>query len=136
MAASFERVFFLGRTTRQRFDLYEEDGSTQIVLDDTDYVRFKIGRGGGSTPSLDLVQGSVTSGGSGIDVLDRGTAGTTPAQVAVTMGENEEMDPGTYDAEFLVVDDSVASPVTDPTVPAGKGIVHIVDMMGGNTGKP
>jgi|GEM_PF-6056720 len=133
MPATFERVFYLGRTTRQRFYLYEADGSTPIVLQATDVVRFKIGRRAGQTPDLDLIDGTVTSGGSGIDILDRGDA-SNAAQVAVIVGESEELDPGAYDAEFLVVDDSVASPTADPTIPANKGVVHVVDMLGGNTG--
>ena len=136
MAAIFERVFFLRRTTRQRFYLYEADGSTPVILDDTDYIRFAVTRGANdASPVLDLVWGSETDGGSGIDVLSCGSA-TAPAEVAVIMGENEVISPGVYDAEFSVVDDSVASPVVDPTIPIMRGIVHIIDTLGGSTGQP
>lgn len=136
MAACFERVFYLGRTTRQSFYLYEADGSTPVQLDDTDYVRFAVGRGGNDpSPILDLVWGTETSGGSGISRLSRGDA-SNPAQIAVIMGQNEVVPPGIYDAEFSVVDDSVASPVNDPTLPIMRGIVHVLDTIGGSTGKP
>lgn len=136
MAAFFERTFYLGRTTRQQFDLYEADGATAVQLDDTDYVRFAAGRGGNDpSPILDLVWGATTAGGSGITILSRGSA-SAAAQVAVVVGENESIPPGTYDAEFSVVDDSVASPLTDPTVPIMRGVIHVVDTIGGSTGMP
>lgn len=135
-AAFFEWAFYLGRTTRKRFYLYERDGSTPVALDDTDYVRFAAGRGGSDpSPVLDLVWGTETDGGSGIDVLSRGDS-STPAEVAVIVGERETIPPGDYDAEFSVVDDSAASPVVDPTLPIMRGVIHVIDTIGGSTGKP
>lgn len=136
MSAFFERSFYLGRTTRQSFYLYQADGSTAVQLDDTDYVRFAVGRGGNDpSPVLDLVWGSETSGGSGIQVISRGSS-SSPAHVAVIVGEDEIIPPGVYDAEFSVVDDSSASPVADPTLPIMRGVVHVIDTIGGSTGKP
>jgi hypothetical protein len=136
MAACFERTFYLGRTTVHYFDLYESNGETVVNLDDTDYVRLAAGRGAmDPSPILDLVWGATTAGGSGIEILDRGTA-TTPARIAITVGQNESIQPGTYDAEFSVVDDSVASPIADPTLPIMRGIVHVIDTIGGSVGKP
>lgn len=135
-ASCFERAFYLNRTTSQSFSLYEADGSTPVQLSESDYVRFAAGRGGNDpSPILDLVWGTETAGGSGIRVSSKGDA-DNPAVVIVTMGENETIHPGTYDAEFSVVDDSVASPVADPTVPIMRGVVHVIDTVGGTTGKP
>jgi hypothetical protein len=134
--SSFERVFFANRTTRQVFDLYARDGATPIQLQADDYVRFSAGRGGDDpSPILDLVNGSETDGGSGIDVITTGD-GTTPAQVAVIVGENETIHPGTYSAQFDIVDESVASPVVNPTTPGMFGVIHILDHAGGSTGQP
>jgi hypothetical protein len=84
---------------------------------------------------LDLVWGTTTTGGSGIEILSRGDS-SNPAQVAVIVGENETIHPGDYDAEFSIVDDSVASPVANPTTPIMRGVIHIVDTIGGTTGQP
>jgi len=136
MAAFFERTFYLNRTTRQQFDLYEADGATVVQLQATDYVRFAAGRGGNDpSPILDLVNGAETAGGSGIDIINTGSA-SAAAQIAVIVGENEVIPPGTYDAEFSVIDDSVASPVDIPTVPVMRGVIHVVDTIGGSTGQP
>ena len=129
MAASFEIVVKYGRTSIHDFPLTTSAGAA-VLLADADIVRFKIGGVNGSTPLLDLVEGTKTAGGSGISVTNSSDQSTAH----VVYGENETLNPGIHDAEIIVVDDSVGSPLANPTLYVFDGIIHILPGLAGNTG--
>ncbi len=129
MASSFEILVYKRRTTVFQYSLFEVDGTTGIVLASTDVVRFKMGRGDGTEPILDLDTIAETPNGSGVFV-DQLTA---PAKVTVTFAQSDVLtiNPGTYEGEITVVDDSEASPPLDAIKVASIGVVHVIGSMAG-----
>lgn len=132
MASSFEVVIYQGRTTQYVFTIKNAAGTVVPISDQGDVVRFKIGRGINATPALDLNSVDETAGGSVCSISDYDAG-----QVTVTVSETDAatLDIGIYDAELILVDESISSPIVDPTLVATLGIVHVIRTMGGNTGK-
>lgn len=132
MAAFFEIVCTQDRTVSETITLYQEDGSTGIALAADDVVRFKMGRRTGSTPTLDLDTIAATANGSKCDV----SSYDSPAMVTVTLAQDDltSMMPGIYDAQVVVVDNSVVSPFVDPAYVASNGIVSVLPGLGGDKG--
>lgn len=101
---SFEVSVTRNRSKAFSVVLYETDGETGIVLQASDVVRFKVYRRDGATPTLDLDSVGATASGSVITVDQL----TSPATVTVTIaqGDTSSLEPGVWDAEVCVVDDS------------------------------
>jgi hypothetical protein len=127
---SFEITVHDGRSSVHDFPLFKSDKVTEVLMKEADIGRVKIGRAYNTSPDLDLIEGTKTTGGSGVSVTNTSTQST----IHFHYGENETLDPGTYDMEVSVVDDSVASPLVDPTLFVVIGILHILKGQGGNTG--
>lgn len=101
---SFEVSITRNRSIAFEVVLYEADGSTGIVLQATDEVRFKMYRRDGATPDLDLDSAADSGNGSGI-TIDQLTSPAT-CTVTITQGDTSSLEPGAWDAEVSVVDDS------------------------------
>lgn len=133
MAATFEIVAYKGRTTQHDIALKDADAAAINAQESQDVARFKLGRRTGATPTLDLDTLS-TPGALHGSRLSWKTF--TPAVVTLTLTQKDmdSVEPGTYDAEVILIDNSVASPSGDPAFPASFGVVHVVGMMGGSRG--
>lgn len=131
---SFEIIAPKSRTTDYSGSLYQADGTTPVVLAAADVVRFKLGRGVGATPLLDLTQ-SATANGSVVTVTSRGVAATSPATYTVRLAQADlaSIFAGAYDAEVSVVIDAETAPA-DAIKHVEIGVAHIVGMPGGNQG--
>lgn len=92
---------FKNATREFTINLFEDDGTTESNLQAEDEVRVKIGRGTG-TPSLDLSSFETESGGSTITF----TAGTNDVVLKVCQADIRDLEPGAYDCQVLVVDNS------------------------------
>lgn len=121
---SFENIAYAGRTTDFTVLLYEDDGSTALVLANADVVRVKIGRAGSVV--LDLDSAADTANGSGVTVDNRSAAQVT---VRLAQGDTSAMQ-GTYDVEVLVVDASDS----DLIKTCEYGCMHILPSQSGDTG--
>lgn len=124
---SFENIAYAGRTTDFTVLLYEDDGSTALVLANADVVRVKIGRAGSVV--LDLDSAADTANGSGVTVDNRSAAQVT---VRLAQGDTSAMQ-GTYDVEVLVVDASETSPA-NAVKACEYGCMHILPSQSGDTG--
>ena len=93
------------RTADYSIQLFEADGTTELVLAAADSVRIKIGRTG-ATPNLDLKSGAATSNGS----VPSFTVGTNDVTLRIGQADLSSIVPGAYDMEVLVVDDSETAP--------------------------
>ena len=128
-SSSFSFNHARNRTADYTFTLYEVDGTTGIILAATDVVRFKLYRGNNDTPILDLKSGgSPTPNGSQVTI----TQLTAPAMCVVRLaqGDVQSLFPMAYEAEVIVVDDSLTSPV-DGALSVQRGIVNIMGAPGG-----
>ncbi len=127
---SFEIAVPKNRTADTSIRIYERDGITPIVLAAEDVVRFKVYRRDQTTPLLDLDSATATPNGSGIqiDSLD-------PAVVTLRIAQEDTsgLDPGVYDAEICVVDDSESSPA-NAIKQAESGIVMLLGSGAGEAG--
>jgi hypothetical protein len=127
---SFEITVPRRRTCDKSVAIFEADGSTPIVLEATDAVRFKMYRRDQGIPVLEVDSGSATANGSRITVEDLDPARVT---LRIAEGDTADLNPGTYDAEIAVVDDSETSPA-DATKLADSGVVHLLATGGGTLG--
>ena len=127
--ATFHLIAYQNRTTKIPHNLVDLQGDP-IALADTDRVRLKIGRGFDATPDLDIIHGTTTAGGSGIEIVNR----THPdgASIVIWIGQSETLDPGVYTAEISVVDDSVTSPLANPILHSKFGAITFIGGMAGN----
>lgn len=126
---SFEIRAYAGRTVDFTVPIFEADGSTVIVLTNTDVVRCKVGRGS-ATPDLDIDSVGALTGDSivTIDTLD-------PASVTVRLAQADTAGLlGIYDIEVSVVDDSETTPA-DAIKAAEKGSIGFSPAPGGDIGK-
>ena len=126
---TFEIYVAQGRTIDYDIALFENDGTTEIVLAAADVVRFKAGKRQGATPDLDIDSAADTSLGSGVTFV----AGTNDAVLRISQGDTAALAAGVYDAEVSVVDDSETVP-TDALKSAELGALHIFETMGGDSG--
>lgn len=133
MAASFEILAVKDRTTEYQGTIYQADGVTVYNLAASDKLRIKIGRQTG-TPSLDMLSGTALSGGSLVTITDIGDA-NTPATYSLLLGQDDlgALNPGPYNIEVNVVDDSVADPA-DATKFVQFGVLNLLEGEGGNQG--
>lgn len=131
MAASTQVTIYQTRTTDHTFALYQSDGVTGLVLAASDVVRFKLGRGDGATPDLDLDSAAATANGSVVTIDDL----TAPADVTVRFAQADisGLHPGVYRGEILVVDDSETDPA-DAIKYNQLVVVHVIGTLGGDTG--
>lgn len=121
----FQIHVYKNRTVDFTVNLFENDGTTEVLLASDDVVRVKIGRGTGA-PSLDLDSTGAESGGSVVSF----TAGTN--DVTVRFGtDTSAMDVGAYDVEVAVVDNSETAPV-DAIKHAEYGVLNLHPTMGGD----
>lgn len=118
------------RTRAYDIQLFEDDGSTEVTLAADDVVRVKIHRGTDST-DLDLASYEDTSSGSGITF----TAGTNNVCLTVAQGDVDDWEPGGYDMEVNVVDNSdhVGTPATNAIKHAETGVFFLHPSAGGST---
>ena len=127
---SFEVSFPKNRTADKLIRIFERDGVTPVVLAPGDVVRFKAYRRDQAAPALDVDSAADSADGSGIriDSLD-------PAVVTLRIAQQDTagLDPGIYDAEVCVVDDSEVSPA-DAIKQAESGIVVLLGTAGGEVG--
>ncbi len=126
---SFELKCHANRTQDFTIALFENDGSTALVLAGTDVVRVKVGRAG-DTPELDLDSVAATANGSliTIDTLN-------PASVTLRLGQGDTTGlKGIYDVEVLVVDDSETAPA-DAIKAAEYGSLSVIVSQAGDVGK-
>lgn len=112
---------FLIRTRQNRTQGYtvgllEADLVTQVLLSATDVVRFKVGANG-ETPAIDLSSIEPSEHGSTLTF----TPGTNTVTVTLAQGDVRTRS-GAFDAEILVVDDSVNLP--SDANPEEKAIKH------------
>jgi hypothetical protein len=127
---SFEIAFARNRTADKLVRIYEPDGVTPVVLAAEDRVRFKLYRRNAATPLVDVVSTDPTPNGSRlvVDSLDPATVTLRLAQ-----GDTAAIEPGIYDAEICVVDDSETAPA-DAIKQAEHGVVHVLGTAGGGIG--
>jgi len=125
---SFHIHAWKNRTRDFDVQLYESDGTTEVILAADDVVRFKVGRGSG-TPSLDLNSFEIESGGSKVTF----TPGTN--DVCVRIGNDTSgITPGNYDAEISVVDNSETAPA-DAIKHVEYGVFSLHKTQGGEVGE-
>lgn len=125
MAASFEITIIAGCSNERIFSPLDADGEA-LIAEAADVLRFKIGRGDGSTPVLDLRSGEDTANGSGIDISD-----IDPLTLSVRVAqEDATMHPGIYRGFLGIVDDSETAPA-NAFKPISIGVVYVVGMLGG-----
>lgn len=126
---SFQLLAYRGRTKDYSVKLYEQDGVTAFTLAVTDVVRFKMSLGTG-LPVLDLRSGAATAFGSKVTVT-----AVSPAEAVVRLAQGDLalLEPGVYDAEVIVVDDSETAPA-DAAKCVEIGVVCIIPTAGGDLG--
>lgn len=101
-------------------------GGSAFTAQSTDVLRFKLGRSG-STPLLDI-DGTVNANGSLTTIV-----GTTAATYTLRLGQADiaALDPGIYDAEYSIVDDSETAPA-DAIKFCERGVVTVLSSLGGD----
>jgi len=102
-----------------------------IVLQADDAVRFKIGRGTG-TPSFDLDSKNATANGSTITF----TAGKNVATVRIAQDDLTDLEPGAYDCEVAVVDNSETAPANAIKTADAQGTFVLLRTQGGDVDVP
>ncbi|MGE3314009.1 MAG: hypothetical protein AB7O26_02755 [Planctomycetaceae bacterium] len=127
---SFEIAFARNRTVDKIVRIFEPDGITPVVLAAADAVRFKLYRRNGAAPLADITSSAPTENGSRIIIDDLDPATVT---LRLAQGDTEPIEPGIYDAEICVVDDSETAPA-DAIKQAEHGVVHILGTAGGDLG--
>lgn len=122
---------FKSTTREYTLDLFEDDGTTESILQAEDEVRVKIGRGG-DTPDLDLSSFEELAGGSTIAF----TAGSNDAIIKLRQADVRSIEPGAYDCQILVVDNSqhVGTPQEDVVKHAEQGVCFVHPSAGGEYG--
>ena len=126
---AFELKAHANRTQDFTIALFENDGSTAIVLTGTDVVRVKVGRAD-DTPNLDIDSVGATANGSvvTIDTLN-------PASVTLRLAQGDTTSLlGLYDVEVSIVDDSETAPA-DAIKAAEYGSLSVLASQGGDIGK-
>ncbi len=126
----FSVTIYKNRTCDYTVPLDQVDG-TDVVLGATDVVRFKVWRRDAATPDLDIDSVAALSGGSLVTIDNIATGATT---VRFGQGDTSSMDPGVYNAEVSVVDDTETNPL-DAIKIAEHGIVHLLGSGGGEIAK-
>lgn len=115
-----------GRTRSWSGTIYQPDGTTAIVLQSTDVVRFKAG-GNGDTPLIDLSSIEASENGSTLTF----TAGTGNYVLKLAQGDIAALS-GAYDAEISVVDDSENLPGDEKEIKhAENGVLFVHPTQGG-----
>lgn len=130
--AEFNLTVFKNRTTDYQFTLYQSDGTTGIVLDSGDVVRFKLGTHFGSTGlSLDVDSVGATANGSVVTI----NQSTAPAKATVrfAQGDMSLLKDRVYLGELSVVDNSETAPA-DAIKHAEAGTVYVQSALGGDVG--
>jgi len=124
----FQIHVYKNRVVDYDVNLFEDDGTTEVTLLSDDVVRVKIGRGGG-TPDLDLSSIEPESGGSSV------TFTAASNDVTVRFGtDTADLEPGAYDVELAVVDNSETAPA-DAIKHAEYGVMVLHPTMGGEVGE-
>jgi len=126
---SFEISIERGRTKRHTISLYESDGETSIVLAAEDDVMVKLYRRNGATPVLDIASGE-TALSSSIEIDELGDDPVASVTVTWDESDTEDLDPGVYTCEVIVVDASASYEM----LPVETGIVYLLPSGGGLTG--
>lgn len=91
------------RTRTYTVDLFEIDGTTEVILAAEDVVRFKVNRGEDAI-LIDANSYETESGGTRVAF----TVGTNDVCITVGQGDvnSDDFPPGCYDCEVMVVDNS------------------------------
>lgn len=126
---SFSIKCHANRTQDFTITLFENDGSTALVLTATDVVRVKVGRSG-DTPDIDIDSIADTANGSRVTIDTLNPASVT---LRLAQGDTASLD-GIYDIEVLVVDDSETSPA-DAIKAAEYGVLSVIASQAGDIGK-
>lgn len=121
----FELLTLEDRTRTYTGSLYAADGVTPFVLGSSDKLRVKIGKF--NTVLLDLVSGTVLSGGSTVHITSLGSS-TAAATYTFTIAQSDatSLVRGAYAVEVLLVDgsDGLAKTIC-------LGILHVLTSMSG-----
>lgn len=105
-----------------------------LQLANSDKVRIKVGRQSDGTPILDLLSGTATTNGSLVTITSRGSSSASAKyEFKLAQGDTKNMEPGTYDMEVLVVDDSETSPA-DAVKMAEQGALMLRETLDGGVG--
>lgn len=117
----------LARTVDWRFALYQPNG-TPAGLGPDDHVWFFLCEGEGGAPVLSVSSEAPLAGGSRVDILTRGTSGTTPAEVLVRFGQDDtrHLDWRRCYWGELVVDDYAETSPHPARKRAGAGLVVLL----------
>lgn len=132
-AVSFRLVVHRGRTRDFTLDLFEVDGTTPITLAADDVVRVKVYRGNAAEPILDLDSIAPSLAGSTVEF----TAGTNDVQLRIAQGDTSDLNPGAYDVDVDVVDNSDhmgTSPQANAVKHAETGVAHVMGAAEGEMG--
>ena len=129
MPASISLTAHHNRTSDYILDLFEANGTTVISIAATDVIRIKIGRCRGEVPDLDLDSVGATANGSIVGF----TEDTNDVTLRLAQGDLNDMTPGTYCMEILIVDDSESAP-DDAIKHAQDGVLHLIGQMAGDIG--
>lgn len=131
MPSSFEITIYQGGTLDYDFPLLDANDDA-VAIQATDVLRFKVGRGDGVEPVLDLLSGDgkETENGSSVTL----TTSPASARVRLAQGDTALLNPGIYRAELGLVDDSETDPA-DAYKPVSQGVVHVIGRMGGEIDK-
>jgi hypothetical protein len=109
--------------------ILEADRATAVILQATDIVRLKIGRGDGD-PDLEISSEEATANGSVIAFVPLNSTGT----VTVTLAQADLASlEGIYDAELLVIRPT-GGVVTDAAYSAEDGALHVSQALEGLIG--
>ncbi len=126
---SFEIKCHANRTQDFTIALFENNGTTALVLAATDVVRVKVGQAG-ATPTVDIDSVAPTANGSvvTIDTL-------SPASVTLRLAQGDTASlSGLYDIEVNVTDDSETTPA-DAIKAAEYGALAVITGQSGDVGK-
>lgn len=131
MAIYWQRSIVRGRTIDLSDALYLSDGTTGVAAEASDIIRFKVYRRDGATPLLDI-DNSASAAGSVTTI----TSLTAPAQynIHLAQGDTDDVEPGVYDAEVALVDDSETAPANG-IKHLSKGCLTIRPGPGGDVGQ-
>ena len=125
----FNLVAYKNRTTDFDFPIYEDDGTTPVILASGDVVRIKLSLAAHTTPALDIDSVGATGNGSVVTLtLNPGLARLRLAQ-ADTTALVERL----YFAEVAVVDESETAPA-DAIKVVDRGTIEIQASQGGDVG--
>jgi len=126
-------TIYRDRQERRRFKLYKGDGTPfELASSPADVVRAKIWLLEGQI-ALDMSSSAATANGSVITIDVLGTDGVTPAEVIMTIDNDDAaaLAQDSYNFEIGLVDNSQTN---DPYEVIARGKVLVVGSPGGNLG--